>query len=124
MKSVRQAQICQIIEERGSVTVTELDSLLDVSEATIRRDLDALAAEGSVIRTHGGAMMATSLGRERPLHEREAVRREAKEAIAKEAASMVSAGDTVFLGSGTTVSAMTKHLALIPSLTIISNSPP
>ena len=78
MKSVRQAQIHQIIEERGSLTVTELGSLVDVSEATIRRDLDALAAEGSTIRTHGGAMTATSLGRDRPLLAREAVHREAK----------------------------------------------
>jgi DeoR family transcriptional regulator of aga operon len=124
MKSARQAQIRQIIEERGSVVVSELGSLLGVSEATIRRDLDALAAESSIIRTHGGAMTATSHGRERPLLEREAVHREAKEAIAKKAASMVAARDTIFLGSGTTVSATTKHLALIPSLTIISNSLP
>lgn len=124
MKSVRQAQIHQIVEERGSVAVGELGSLLEVSEATIRRDLDELASEGSVVRTHGGAMTAASLGRERPLLEREAVHRDSKEGIAREAASMVSPGDTIFLGSGTTVSAMTKHLSLVPSLTIISNSLP
>ena len=124
MKSVRQAQIHHIVEERGAVTVADLGALLDVSEATVRRDLDALSGQGAVIRTHGGAMTAASLGRERPLLERETVNRDAKEAIAREASAMVSPGETLFLGSGTTVSAMTKYLGVTPSLTIISNSLP
>jgi len=124
VKSVRQAQISKLIEEREAVTVGELGRLLDVSEATIRRDLDFLAGDGSIIRTHGGAIRATTLGREQPLLERRQLMGTAKAAIAAKAADMVTTGDTIFLGTGTTVALMAPHLTRLDNLTVISNSLP
>lgn len=124
MKSVRQAQINRIVDEREAVTVGELGQLLDVSEATIRRDLDSLAVDGFIVRTHGGAVRAATLGREQPLLERHHLMREAKGAIATRAASIVTSGDTIFLGTGTTVALMAPHLTRLDNLTVISNSLP
>ena len=106
------------------MTVSELNDLLGVSEATIRRDLDELDETGSVLRTHGGAVKAERVGREPPLHERHAAMALEKALIAKRAAELVRPGDTVFLGSGTTVEPMAEHLASIGNLTVISNSLP
>ncbi len=124
MKSVRQAQINKLVDDREAVTVGELGRLLDVSEATIRRDLDSLALDGVIVRTHGGAIKATTLGREQPLLERHSLMAEAKRAIATSAAGMVMSGDTIFLGTGTTVALMAAHISNIDHLTVISNSLP
>jgi DeoR family transcriptional regulator of aga operon len=124
MKSVRQAQITKLVAEREALTVTDLGEMLEVSEATIRRDLDELAVDGSIVRTHGGAMKAEVLSRERPLLERHALMAVEKAAIAKRAARLVAPGDTIFMGSGTTVALMASHVADIDNLTVISNSLP
>ena len=54
----RQEKIFQIVTQRNSVKVSELSDELDISEVTIRRDLDALQRQKRIIRTHGGAMAA------------------------------------------------------------------
>jgi len=124
MKSVRQAQITSLVDEREALTVTDLGRMLEVSEATIRRDLDELALDGSIVRTHGGAMKADTLGRERPLNERHGIMPVAKADIAQRAAQLVNPGDTIFMGSGTTVELMARHLVDLENLTVISNSLP
>ena len=124
MKPVRQAQITSLLDEQGALTVADLGRRLEVSEATIRRDLDSLAVDGLVIRTHGGAISAASLGREPPLLERHTVMSHEKAAIAARAAQMVIPGDTIFLGTGTTVALMAPLVASLENLTVISNSLP
>ncbi|MCZ7669364.1 MAG: DeoR family transcriptional regulator [Chloroflexi bacterium] len=56
MKTTRHTQIRNLVNQNGQITVTELNGLLDVSEATIRRDLEELDQLGWVRRTHGGAV--------------------------------------------------------------------
>jgi DeoR/GlpR family transcriptional regulator of sugar metabolism len=124
MKPVRQARIARLVDEREAVTVTDLGQMLEVSEATIRRDLDELAHDGSIVRTHGGAMKVESLGKERPLNERHDIMAVAKADIARRAARLVTPGDTLFMGSGTTVELMARHLLDVGNLTVISNSLP
>ena len=46
-----------MVNEHGSVSVQELSRIFNFSEVTIRKDLDELAQENRIIRTHGGAMM-------------------------------------------------------------------
>ncbi len=124
MKETRQSRIRTLVEERGAVTVAELNELMDVSEATIRRDLDALDDLDLLVRTHGGAVRTQQWVRELPLSERHEVMSEQKARIAKRATQLVKPGDTVFLGSGTTVEPMAQHLTAIGNLTVISNSLP
>ncbi len=124
LKTTRQSQIRRLVEEQGQVTVTELNGLLDVSEATIRRDLEQMAGQGWVKRTHGGAVKVEPAGSEPPIKQRLTKNADEKEQIGALAASLVKAGDTIFLGSGSTVREMVPHLINIPNLTVISNSLP
>lgn len=59
----RQQYILSRIQDEGTVNVNQLSDALDVSELTIRRDLDQLAKRGLVERTHGGASLAESARR-------------------------------------------------------------
>ncbi len=124
LKSVRQAQIRRLVEERGQITVAELNRMLEVSEATVRRDLEELANQGWIRRTHGGAIKVERAQREPPIVQRLVENQEAKEGIGRLAASLVQPGETIFLGSGSTVQCMAPHLREIPELTVITNSLP
>lgn len=124
LKSTRQGKIRRLVEEQGQISVTELNAILDVSEATIRRDLEHLADEGWVIRTHGGALRVEPASAEPPIKLRIGENTAEKERIGRVAAGLVHEGETIFMGSGSTVSAMIPHLLVIPGLTVITNSLP
>ncbi|GAA1366513.1 DeoR/GlpR family DNA-binding transcription regulator [Streptomyces beijiangensis] len=98
----RHGLIAQAVRDSGSVTVQELSELTGTSEMTIRRDLDALAAQGVLERVRGGARTLLLRGEEPPfgLRAHEAV--EAKRRIAAEVSALVADGETVLLDSGTT----------------------
>ena len=59
LKKERLLRIIEIIDQRGIVTVNELIDYLDVSDMTIRRDLDELESSGKLLRIHGGAQSLT-----------------------------------------------------------------
>jgi DeoR/GlpR family transcriptional regulator of sugar metabolism len=122
LKSARQTRIRQLVEANGHVSVNELNLLLEVSEATIRRDLDALAQSGWVRRTHGGAVRVTRAGKEPPILQRQVKYQTEKQLIGQRAASMVKEGQTIFLGSGTTVHEVARNIRDVPDLTIITNT--
>lgn len=123
-KSRRQEEIRQFVYERGHVTVAELCEQLETSEATIRRDLDELSTEGVLYRTHGGAIRVSPATPEPPIVQRTHEQTEAKDLIANAAAELIADGETVFLGSGSTVLAVAHHLKQMRNLTVISNSLP
>lgn len=122
MKSARQTQIRKLVEANGHVTVGELNRLLDVSDATIRRDLEELAKSGWVRRTHGGAIKVTRAGKEPPIFQRQSKFHTEKQRIGRRAATYVGEGQTVFLGSGTTVHEVARNIRDVPELTVITNA--
>lgn len=122
LKLARHTQIKEILDEAGQVTVAELNAQLQVSEATIRRDLDELDRLGILRRTHGGAVRVGEA--EPPLLLRQTEQAAEKERIGRRAAQLVADDQTIFLGSGTTVQAMLPHLAERRGLTVITNSLP
>ncbi|MFN2138573.1 MAG: DeoR/GlpR family DNA-binding transcription regulator [Candidatus Promineifilaceae bacterium] len=124
LKSARQSHIRRLVDEKGEISVTELNAILDVSEATIRRDLEQLADAGWVRRTHGGALRIGLAPAEPPINQRMVENAAEKEAIGRLAAGLVHDGDTIFLGSGSTVQAMVPFLRERQNLTVISNSLP
>ncbi len=98
----RHGTIAQAVRETGRVTVQELADLTGASEMTIRRDLDALAAQGVLERVRGGARTLLLRGEEPPFALRAHEGVEAKRRIAAEVSALIADGETVFLDSGTT----------------------
>ena len=120
----RLAEIRDLVAGRGVLTVGELTDRLGVSEATVRRDLDALQADGWVQRTHGGVVAAHPPLHEPPLPERHSRCATEKTAIAEAAARMVTPGDTVFVGGGSTALRLAEQLAHNHRVTVVTNSLP
>ncbi|MDD9265849.1 DeoR/GlpR family DNA-binding transcription regulator [Paenibacillus sp. GCM10023248] len=117
----RWQRIVQLVNERGSIRVTELSELCQVTEETIRRDLDRLESEGKLMRSHGGAVSVKEAQSEVPFLERETAHADFKNSIAKEAVSHIREGDRIILDASTTAWYMAKLIPDMP-LTIITNS--
>ena len=99
----RKGLILEKLASAGEADIRELALTLHVSEITIRRDLNVLAADGLLERTHGGAMKIMPVNPPFPFASKAAVNGKAKEAIARRAASEIRDGDVVFLDCGSTV---------------------
>lgn len=119
----RQQLLIRLLDRRGRVTVTQICREFDISEATARRDLEALAEQGLIQRVHGGAIPVRKAEPEQPILERSHEYGEEKTHIGRAAASLVDDGETVFLGSGTTVLEVAHHLDA-REITVITNSLP
>lgn len=123
----RQTFIMKLVEERAFVSVTELLSILDVSEATIRRDITALAERGEVRRIRGGAetlrprRLAPLKGM--PFSVSSGIAAAQKRAIARAAVALISPGDSLLINGGTTTYAMAEFLAH-QQVDILTNSFP
>lgn len=117
----RLAAIQRLLDGRESLTIGELTDELGVSEATVRRDLEMLQADGLVQRTHGGAVPVSHQVRERPYPERHSTKVAEKKAIAEAAVHFVSEGDTIFIGGGSTTLRFAEQLA-VKDLTVVTNS--
>lgn len=121
----RHLRILAAVRDRGFVTVADLCAMLGVSEATVRRDLDALSKAGQLRRLRGGAGdVKGTIQPERDLRsftEVAASATGAKGAIGKRAAELIEDGDVIGLDSGTTVAAMCPHLR-DRSLTVVTAS--
>jgi len=106
----RRARIVAALRERPAVRVTTLSDDLGVSEITIRRDLRLLELEGILSRTHGGAIRRQQVLDVPSYDENLVAQAEEKDRIARVAAAMIEPRDTVFLGSGTTVVGLLRHV--------------
>ncbi len=121
----RHAYILDRLRADGAVRVSDLMRQLDVSDMTVRRDLEALEAQGHLVKVHGGA---TQL-RESAVHEpgfdtKRALEHEAKLAIARAAAALVEPGMAVAVSAGSTTYEVGRLLAQVPRLTVVTNSVP
>lgn len=103
------------------IVVDELARELEVSDATIRRDLRELADQALLTRTHGGAV-AREVGYELPLRYRSGQQSEAKRRIAATAATLVPDGVVVGITGGTTTTEVARTLAARNGLTVVTNA--
>ncbi|GCE02711.1 DeoR/GlpR family DNA-binding transcription regulator [Dictyobacter aurantiacus] len=117
----RRQQIAHILGEQQRVTVPALSQLFSVSEVTIRKDLAWLEAHHFAVRTHGGAVLATSHSLEMGFDTREKLQHNEKERIGAAAASYVLDGETIALDASTTALAMTQYLKAKRELTVVTN---
>jgi DeoR family transcriptional regulator, aga operon transcriptional repressor len=120
----RQLQILQLLERQHRISVADICASFQVSEATARRDLESLASAGKVQRVHGGAIMLTQAPPEQPILQRQKEQSDEKIRIGQAAAALVQAGETLFLGSGTTVLEAARALRGRRDLTVLTNSLP
>lgn len=116
----RQQQIIEHLQEYGRVTVKELCKLFQVSNVTIRSDLNELEERGRLIRTHGGAMISNQSSPEVPFNLRMKKHTEEKERMAEAAVSLIQDGEAVFIDGGTTASVLRFFLGEKKDLTIIT----
>ncbi|MDR3336590.1 MAG: DeoR/GlpR family DNA-binding transcription regulator [Treponema sp.] len=116
----RREKIIELLRENGSCRVQELKNIFQVSEPTIRQDLEAMEGAGLITRQHGGAFIsnyssfATGIQLERHNN------MDLKALISAKAAEFVSSGDSIILDSGTTVTEMIKHLTNKKNLNIVT----
>ncbi|KRE49633.1 DeoR/GlpR family DNA-binding transcription regulator [Paenibacillus sp. Soil522] len=117
----RYDKIVQLVNERGSIRVTELSELCQVTEETIRRDLDRLEQAGRLRRSHGGAVSVKDQQPEIPYFEREITHADEKKRIAEEAVKMIQPKDRILLDASSTAWYMAASMPDIP-LTVLTNS--
>jgi DeoR/GlpR family transcriptional regulator of sugar metabolism len=121
--SQRHEVIVAEVRRRGSVRVTELASLLGVSDMTVRRDLSQLDGDGVLVKIHGGALAAEEHSTHEPGFEAKSLRNMAeKHAIAMLAAQRAHRGNAIGITAGTTTWQLAYHLVDIAELTVVTNS--
>ncbi len=116
--------ILDALEKRGSITVNQLVEMLQVSEMTIRRDLDVLARKGLLRRVHGGAVLDRRRSYEPPFFMRSLENAEAKQRIGQAAANLIESGESIILDVGTTTLEIARCLKEKQNLTVITPSLP
>ncbi len=119
--STRMERIKELLYETKRIEIGSLVSILHVSEATVRRDLERLEKEGFLYRTHGGAVLAEQKEPEeksRPLPSRA----EEKNLVGYIASQLVKDRDIIFLGTGSTCTQMARHLKNKSGLTVVTNN--
>lgn len=119
----RAERILRELAQRRAATVTDLCQVTGASEATIRRDLNALAKQGKLSKVHGGAMLMGGEfhGEELDMETKRGLYTEEKDRAGRYAAGLIEDDDVVFLDAGTTVLRIAEHLRTSKAL-FLTNS--
>jgi DeoR/GlpR family transcriptional regulator of sugar metabolism len=120
LKKERQAYILHQVNLHNKVLSVNLSQDIDVSDDTIRRDLQELADEGKIIKVHGGAL-SNSFHKGDPSTE-QVYSYVKKRVIAQKAATLIKEGMFVLTGGGTTITELAKALPEQLHATFISGS--
>jgi len=119
----RRESLLQFVETHERVTISQICEEFLISPATARRDLDTLEMSGSIRRFHGGALTIKEDAPPEPsFAERSGEQTREKQEIGKVAAQLIDNGETLFLGSGTTVLEVARNLRQHTGLTVVTNS--
>ena len=119
----RHLELVELIRARGQMTVNELASHFAVSGDTVRRDLDLLASEGRLIRTHGGAVAVANLvHQDSTFTQRMSTQVPAKRRIARAASRLIGDGETLLINGGSTTQLFAAELADRRNLTVVTNN--
>ena len=118
----RLEEIQHLLYKQKRITVKELCDHFHVSLVTVRNDLNELAKQGKITRTHGGAIAADDTQSTLPFGPRRKSHFESKEAIARAASGLVNSGEVIFIDGGTTAVEMPTFLEQGHDLTIVTPS--
>ena len=115
-------KILTILRDEKHVIVSDLAKVFDVSEETIRRDLDKLEKEGYVAKTYGGAVINEEKDAELPYVVRKKANVAAKRKIADLVANLIMDGDSIILDASSTAVFIAQKIKTKKNLSIITNS--
>jgi DeoR family transcriptional regulator, fructose operon transcriptional repressor len=119
----RHLELVELVRARGQMTVNELSSHFGVSGDTVRRDLDLLASQGLLKRTHGGAVAMDNLvHQDSTFMQRMSTRVPEKRRIARAASQLISDGETLLINGGSTTRLFAAELSSRRNLTIVTNN--
>lgn len=118
----RRNLILEKLQDEKKVVVSELSTLFDVSEETIRRDLDKLDKEGLAIKSYGGAVLNENTSLDMPFNVRKKRNMKGKKIIGDIINDLVQEGEHIIVDPSTTAVAIVKALKNRKKLTVITNS--
>lgn len=118
----RRSEIIRHLQKRQRASTRALSDLFQVSEVTIRHDLTNLEQQGWITRVHGGAEIVPQLQGEQSFALRQTLHAEEKISIARAAAELVQAGDTIILDSSTTAFQLALQLKESTELRVMTNN--
>jgi DeoR family transcriptional regulator, aga operon transcriptional repressor len=120
----RRRRITEMLHHTEVITVSNLVERFGVSRVTARADLDYLAGQGALVRSHGGALKNMDLRSDYPLQLKQTLHHAEKVRIAGAAVKLLNDGDTIAFDSGTTTCEIAKQIARLNlgSLTVITNA--
>ena len=118
----RHQSILENLEQQGAVRTIDLAKQLNVTDETIRRDLEKLEKENLLQRTHGGAVIPSHLNKDRSFAERSIQNIDSKRRIAVEAGKLIQNGDRIFLDSSSTALQLAGAIKAKSDITVITNS--
>jgi DeoR/GlpR family transcriptional regulator of sugar metabolism len=120
LKEERFTHILTALKKKGKVNLESLSSALNVSEDTIRRDLDSLHNNGLLVKVRGGAISLSK----NPLsfQDRTQFLSEEKNVIALKAQQLIKDGKTIFMDGGSTICAVASHLPANASFRLVTNN--
>lgn len=123
LKQTRHERIVELLSKSGSVEIKNLCRLFDVTEMTIRRDLDEIVEQGLAVRTHGGAILADNNTLiEQPFEVRVKAGYDKKDAIARKALEYIQDGTKNFFNSSSTVFCLARRIEAERSLIIVTEA--
>ena len=126
LKQEKLDRILETVNTKGTITVKEIMTSLDISDMTARRYLQELADKDLLVRVHGGAeklRTGSLLSNERSNVEKQALQIAEKQEIAKFAGHLVEERETIFIGPGTTLEYFARELP-IDNIRVVTNSLP
>lgn len=118
----RREEIVELIHQNGKVKVSELSQLYNISEVSIRKDLEVLEEQGHLSRVHGGAVGLNKLYVNMDINERFKTNASAKKELAELAANFIDDNDTIMMNAGTTLCYVLRAIRGKKNITIVTNS--
>ena len=118
----RKNEILETLQKEQRVLVSELAKRYDVTEETIRRDLEKLERDGFVKKTYGGAVLNKNTNVDLPLRIREKTNRQEKQKVAELSAELIEEGDSIMLDASSTSLMIAQQIKNRKKLTVITTS--
>ncbi len=118
----RRRRIQEIISQKKRILVKEISQIFNISEVTIRKDLEILEKRGILTKVHGGAILNQSSIIDLALTEKERIYPREKDRIAQKAQEMINHGDVIILDSGSTTTQIARHIKFKKGIKVITNA--